>query len=408
MEAATRVFVEGVQVGAPLFRTPGIVVHRGSDEAGCPVSVIVLQALTTDEQRKGFEDIVRCSSLSGIGIRERQEHVILATPEASGTFRDLPWASWGLAARLEQFAKVTKIVSRFHEAGVPLGTLTPDHILVDEDLEPFVLAPRLGPRTGDYVPPETAALRQVDMASDIFTLGKLLHFVVGGEDPVREHGVLPKVEQLLSFPAGLVRIVRRATCQEARARYGSVDALMRDLAMYGRHLDVGVGHPEVEEVNLGGLSDAPERPDPNAKEAAKVPEPQQPDYTAMRGLDADSHKLGRRMFRGFMLVVMLAAGTPLLVNFVRASGELQPLDAVEVAELSEHLATVALSDEFPPVVFAQVNDSWLTLEPEARQVEAERLLEELSSDYGVRDGYLHRGSALVAQYWDQELVLVRQ
>ena len=37
MEAATRVFVEGVQVGQPLFRVPGIVVHQRCDEAGCAV-----------------------------------------------------------------------------------------------------------------------------------------------------------------------------------------------------------------------------------------------------------------------------------------------------------------------------------------------------------------------------------
>jgi len=408
MEAATRVFVEGVQVGQPLFRVPGIVVHRGSDEAGCAVSVVVLQALTTEDQKVSFENIVRYASLSGIGIRERQEHVILATPEPTGTLRHLPWDAWSLAERLERFVKVASIVVRFHAAGEPVGTLTPDHIVVDEELEPFILAPRLGPLRGEYVAPETATAREINVASDIFTLGKLLHFMISGEDPVREHGVLAKLEQLLTFPAGLVRIVRKATCQEPRARYASVEDLLKDVGIYGRHSEVGVGHPEVEETNLGGLSQAPTGPDSDADKAAKAPEPKEPDYAEMRVLPSESRRHGRRIFHAFMIAVLLAAGVPLVVNFIRASRKLESLDSQAVAELSEHLQSAAFSDDFPPVLFAQVGPSWGMLEPEARQAEAARLRDALWSTYGVRDGYLHRGSALVVQYWNKQIVLVRR
>ena len=402
--AATRVFVEGVQVGAPLFRVPGIVVHRGSDETGCPVSVVVLQALTTPEQKESFNNIVRCAPLSRIGIREVQDHVILATPEPGGTFRDLPWAAWGLPDRLRQFVKVAEIVARFHDAGEPMGTLTPDHIVVNEELEPFILGPRLGPRNGPFVAPETAASRQIDLGSDIYTLGKLLHFVIGREDPAREHGALPKVEQLLTFPAGLVRIVRKATCQEPRARYASVEDLLFELDKYGRHTEVGVGHPEVEETNLGGFSQSPVRPEPSEQEEADKPV----EYVAERGLPAHGRQLGRRVFRALMLAVILVGGTLSTVNFIRGSGQLQPLDAESVSELSVHLESAAFSDDFPPILFAQVGPSWRQLDEDARQAEAARLLEMLWSTYGVRDGYLHRGSALVAQYWNREIILVRK
>ncbi len=127
----------------------------------------------------------------------------------------------------------------------------------------------------------------------------------------------------------------------------------------------------------------------------------------MGDLHAEGRQLGRRIFHGFLLAALLAAGIPLAVNFIRASGNLEPLEIQAVTELSDHLASASFSDDFPPVLFAQVGPSWEELAPEARQAEAERLLDALWSDYGVRDGYLHRGGALVVQYWDKEIVVVR-
>jgi len=402
---ATRVFVDGVLVGRSVFRSPGIVVHRGTDQGDCAVAVIVLQAVATDEQRETFDNIPRYARWSGLGIRQREDHVILATPEPQGTLRDLPWDSWGLSERLAEFKKVAELVLRFHEQDVAVGTLSPDYIVVNEDLEPFILGPRLGPRTGPYVAPETASSRQVDVASDIYTLGKLLHYVIGGEDPVRETAALPKVADLLTYPAGLVRIVRKATCVDPHARYASVGDFLCDVDRYGQHAEVGFAHPEVEEENLGVLSLAPqiheiEEPKPVKRDEAPA------EYMPLGA--PGQGRIGRRIMQGVMLAIILGCGTLFASNAIRASGELEPLGAEVAAGLSYYLASAAFSDDFPPVLFGKVNDAWAELDDNARQAEAERLLDVLWSTYGVRDGYLHRGGAVVVQYWNKHVILVRK
>lgn len=195
-ETATNAFVSGVLVGRPIFRAPGIVVHGGLDREDREVAVIVLQAVTTDGQRLNFENIVRYAEPSGIEIVKEEPHVILATPEPKGVFADLPWSSWRLEERLRHFKEVAAIVERFHAIDVPVGTLSPRYIAVDEELKPFLLGPRLAPRSGEYVPPETGGERRIDLRSDIHSLGRLLYFVVAGEHPPREARDIPKLDEL--------------------------------------------------------------------------------------------------------------------------------------------------------------------------------------------------------------------
>ncbi|NNE17631.1 MAG: hypothetical protein HKN10_04045, partial [Myxococcales bacterium] len=109
-ETATNAFVAGVLVGQPIFRAPGIVVHAGLDREDREVSVIVLQAVTTDGQKVNFENIPRHAEASGIQIIKEETHVLLATPAPKGVFRDLPWSGWRLDERLRHFVEVVLIV----------------------------------------------------------------------------------------------------------------------------------------------------------------------------------------------------------------------------------------------------------------------------------------------------------
>ena len=190
-DTATNAFVAGVLVGKPVFRAPGIVVHGGLDGEDREVAVIVLQAVTTDGQKLNFENIARYAETSGIKIIKEEPHVILATPEPKGVFRDLPWSSWRLEERLRHFRAVAEIVKRYHASEVPVGTVSPKYIAVDDKLKPFILGPRIAPRSGPYVPPETASDRRIDLRSDLYSLGRLLYFVVAGEDPPRETREVP-------------------------------------------------------------------------------------------------------------------------------------------------------------------------------------------------------------------------
>jgi hypothetical protein len=403
-ETATNAFVAGVLVGRPVFRAPGIVVHSGLDQEDREVAVIVLQAVTTDGQRHSFENISRYAEMSGIEIVRQEPHVILATPEPKGVFRDLPWDSWPLDERLRHFEEVLNIVQRFHAREEPVGTLSPRYITVDDELKPFLLGPRLAPRSGAYVAPETAGDRILDIRSDIYSLGKLLYFVVSGEEPPREACDVPKLEEFSKHPAGLVRIIRKTTCRNPDQRYRSVDDLLRDLRNYRQHEKVGIEHGEVIDRNTGMLSvvpDAPPEPEIKAaeeSEAAKNTEEKQfVKLPSSFGFQKLGHGLG---------LALACVGIAFLVSdYISATKALRPLAATESTELSSFISSASITNGEPPVLFLQVDESWELLSTERRREEVETVFRTAKQRWGTRDGFLHRGNAVVAQYWGHEITI---
>ncbi|MEM7433983.1 MAG: hypothetical protein AAF436_02445 [Myxococcota bacterium] len=405
-ETATNAFVAGVLVGRPVFRAPGIVVHGGLDQEDREVAVIVLQAVTTDGQRLNFENIARYAGLSGIEIVKQEAHVILATPEPKGLFRDLPWSSWPLEERLRHFSEVATVVQRFHTEGEPVGTLSPRYITVDDALVPFLLGPRLAPRSGPYVAPETASERVLDLRSDIYSLGKLLQFVVDGDDPAREAAAIPKLEGLGKFPAGLVRIIRKATCLDPEERYASVDAFLEDLGKYRKHKSVGVAHPDVADRNTGILSvvpDAPESPKPDGPQVAEKTK-EKPAEKA-KATRVRKQLSVAPVFRGIGLTLALAGIVFLVSDYLAGQRGLVHLSPDQSGDLSGFVVTAALSESDPPVFFGQVDESWELLSLDRRREEAQRLFDDASQRWGARDGFLHRGDAVVAHYWNNQLTI---
>jgi hypothetical protein len=404
-ETATNAFVAGVLVGKPIFRAPGIVVHGGLDGEDREVAVIVLQAVTTDGQKLNFENIVRYAETSGIEIIKEEPHVILAAPEPKGIFRDLPWSSWRLEQRLRHFWDVAEIIKRFHAIEVPVGTLSPKYIAVDDELKPFFLGPRIAPRSGAYVPPETASERRIDLRSDLYALGRLLYFVVAGEDPPREARDIPMLEELGSYPAGIVRIIRKATCRNPDDRYQFIEDFLADLDRYREHTGVGMVHPDIDDRNTGILStvpDAAEEAQPDSANAAKLGEkPQQPVAPVM----VWSPVKVRRAFHGFGLALAFAGIAFLVSDYLDAHRALRALAPHESSDLSSFISKASVTQSQPPVLFAHVDDSWELLSAERRQEEAEAMFGAAKARWGTRDGFIHRGNALVAQYWGEEVIV---
>ena len=404
-ETATNAFVAGVLVGKPIFRAPGIVVHGGLDGEDREVAVIVLQAVTTDGQRLNFANIVRYAATSGIEIIKEEPHVILASPEPKGVFRDLPWGDWRLEERLRRFREVAEIVRRFHAIETPVGTLSPKYIAVDDALHAFLLGPRIAPRSGPFVPPETASDRLIDLRSDIYSLGRLLYFVVSGEEPPREARDVPMLEELSRHPAGIVRIIRKATCRDPEQRYPSLDDLLFDLDRYREHKGVGMLHPEVEDRNTGILSVVPnaiEEPETLAPETEIPAEPSKKPVVVSKPIPAG------KLFRGFALAMALAGAFLLVSDYMDAHSALSPLANEQATTLSSFIREASITPGTPgqpPVLFAQVDESWELLSAERRREEAETLFKAAKARWGTRDGFLHRGSALVAKCWGGDITI---
>ena len=406
-DTSTNAFVAGVLVGKPIFRAPGIVVHGGLDGEDREVAVIVLQAVTTDGQKLSFQNIVRYAKTSGIEIIKEEPHVILATPEPKGIFRDLPWGSWRLAERLEHFRKVAAIIQRFHASEEPVGTISPKYIAVDEKLEPFILGPRLAPRSGAYVPPETAAERLIDLRSDIYSIGRLLHFVVAGEEPAREARDVPKLEELGRYPAGLVRIIRKATCRDPNQRYQWLDEMLVELSQYRDNPHaVGMVHPDVEDRNTGALSLAPEAPKESQPKIELEPETEKPAKKESDKPVVVTAPIGfAKVFRGVGLAIAFAGAAFLVSDYIANSRGLHPLSSTQSNGLSSFIAEAALSETTPPVLFAQVDESWELLSDESRRLEAEAMFKFSAERWGAKNGFLRRGDSVVSQRWNEELTV---
>ena len=402
-EAATNAFVAGVLVGKPIFRAPGIVVHGGLDREDREVSVIVLQAVTTDGQKVNFQNIPRYAEASGIQIIKEEPYVLLATPAPKGIFRDLPWSSWRLDERLRHFREVAHIVERFHATEVPVGTMSPKYIAVDDDLKPFLLGPRIAPRSGAYVPPETASERLIDTRSDIYSLGRLLYFVVAGGDPPREARDVAKLEELGSHPAGLVRIIRKATCQDPDLRYQFIDELLFDLSQYREHLKVGMEHPDVEDRNTGLLSVVPDAPEEPASPAA--PETVVPKTSVPKTESVAKPMRAQQLFRGIGVTVALVGLLFVASQHLGNSAGLRALSPEDASDLSSFIREASVSTSKPPVLFAEVEESWELLSDERRREEVETLFATAQKRWGARDGFLHRGDAVVAQHWEDQIIV---
>ena len=103
---------------------------------------------------------------------------------------------------------------------------------------------------------------------------------------------------------------------------------------------------------------------------------------------------------------MAFAGIASLVSgYLEAHGALKPLTPQQSVELSSFVSEASVSKGYPPVLFAHVDDSWELLSTESRQQEAETLFKGASARWGTRDGFIHRGKALVAQHFDNEVTV---
>jgi hypothetical protein len=247
-----------------------------------------------------------------------------------GTVEDLAALGWQLTKRLELATSIGNILEAIHGAGAALGALRPDDVLFDDDLEP-VLGPLTLPGSADardavYTAPEARGGGVPDARSDVFAFGQLLHFVLGGCDPEPSPDLVPLLAALTALPAGLTRILRKATCVDAAMRYPSIAAMLADLERYGSVEEVGMAHAHAAEPNKTGLS---LRTGARPVEPAAAPSPPsrlKPNAAPRSGPGARP-KIAKpsfgeryRRFRGSRLFKPLAAGAAAAVGIFLIGG----------------------------------------------------------------------------------------
>lgn len=151
-----------------------------------------------------------------------------------------------LEERLTLFLGVCEAVSYAHRNGIVHCDLKPGNILVTSRGIPKLLdfgiakildvgqagvscsgAPRM--MTPQYASPEQARGEIITTASDIYSLGVVLHELIAGRRPVRRSASDSRSQRL---PRTLRRIVRKAMRAEPARRYSSMEHFMADIRRY--------------------------------------------------------------------------------------------------------------------------------------------------------------------------------
>jgi serine/threonine-protein kinase len=196
------------------------------------------------------------------------------TPFAeNGSVVDLPALRWPVEKLVAFFERVCRAAAAAHEIGVLHRCLKPSNVLLDGELEPVVTdfdvvdlqtVAATGPDAGGYAayaaPEELLGTGTQSPTADVYSLGRLLAFLLLGDHPGEPAARVPELASLRGQPVGLVRIVRKCTMLAPEARYQWVSELCDDLARYGESDEVGVACAADEVVALPQrLSALPQR-----------------------------------------------------------------------------------------------------------------------------------------------------
>ena len=199
----------------------------------------------------------------------------------NGNVAGVPSLGWGMTELLQFFGQLCKQVASLHDLGMVHRCIKPSNILIDGELQPVLtdlngvdLEELSRQEQTDYrlyaAPEELTGLGTQSPTADIYSLGRMLHFLLLGSDPsIQAHDIAP-LDSLAKAPEGLVRIVRKATARDPSLRYQWVAELTADLQHYEKAESVGLPRqgPAPGDFVLG-LSSLP----PGAPSMAPPPPP---------------------------------------------------------------------------------------------------------------------------------------
>lgn len=188
--------------------------------------------------------------------------------------------SMTLQAGLEAISSLARTMEAIHRQGLMVRSWKPSNVLVDGFQllmsEPdMVHLATLAQYRGDaggykaYAAPEELLGRGTrSPTADVFSLGKMLEFLLTGQEPLVPLGSPPLISQRENIPQVLVEIVRRATAQEPAERYQSVAELLHDLKKFQEEGDravllASIRPQVVSQLSVPPMSTGPAVPDIN-------------------------------------------------------------------------------------------------------------------------------------------------
>lgn len=232
--------------------------------------------------RRGVRNLSRICALgesSGVAIPKLlavsvDELGFVTERLGNGNLLDLVALRWNEEQVLSFFRKLCNSVSQLHALGLLHRSLCPSTVLVGDELEPvltdidaFELSGQNGAEGSAFLryaaPEELAGSTAYSPTADIYSLGRILQFLLTGEEPSpMEHenaeAPLPK-----GLSLGVARIVCKATQPSPAQRYQWVSALLDDLARHREADRVGcrtVLPAPVEPCQVSGFPPAPRTP----------------------------------------------------------------------------------------------------------------------------------------------------
>jgi eukaryotic-like serine/threonine-protein kinase len=147
---------------------------------------------------------------------------------------------WALEKKLALMLSVCHAVEFAHANGVIHRDIKPanivmrggDPVLTDFDIADLLFAKTQSAQaagTVNYSAPEALAGAGGGPSIDVFSLGRLLHFLLRESDPPLSFEDVPKLADIAQQQPALARIIRRCTLRDPAKRYSTVEALRIDL-----------------------------------------------------------------------------------------------------------------------------------------------------------------------------------
>ncbi len=277
---------------------------KTADDRGAVVKVFDPEREGSDLQLPAFQRGVRAlsrlqglDSLQGLRVAEMlsisvDQLAYVTAYYENGSVKNIVDVAITMKGGLEVFETICESVAAMHREGVLVRALKPSNILID-GLTPLigevdmVDLPTLS-QTADHVggyasyvaPEERLGKGTRSPTADVYALGKMLEYLLTGEDPVVPLGSTPVIAQRKGTPAVLVAIVKRCLSPDPADRYQYVDDLLSDLHNFETR---GASATLQASIRPGALSRlkagpslAPKRPEPpKKKKALEAPRPEQ-------------------------------------------------------------------------------------------------------------------------------------